>query len=216
MDLTTFFDLSYGMFLLSTLDGVRPTGCLINTLFQVTDQPPVLALSLNRQNFTNECLKRTGRAVAAILDRETPMETLGLFGFHSGRDVDKFSQIPVHTLPSGLTIPAEHLCGWLEGTVLDMNELSTHTVFYLEVCHARRSGGGAVPPMTYSYYHRVKNGPSSPKAPHHGSARLTEEKKWTCTVCGYQYDGRQGPFEDLPPDWKCPLCGVGKDLFQLR
>ena len=90
-------------------------------------------------------------------------------------------------------------------------ETSTHTVFLGEVMEAEVLHGGT--PMTYAYYHKVLKGKTSVNAPTYVEEKAEGGKKYVCKVCGYEYDG-EIPFEDLPGDWTCPLCGVGKDMFE--
>lgn len=216
MDTKAFFDMSYGLYILGVMDGNRPTGCTVNTVFQITSDPPVMAISCNHQNFTNEVIKRTGRVAVAILDQDTPLDTIGGFGFRSGREVDKFDGVEFVRTSGGLPVPKEHLCGWLECQVEGSFEGSTHTVFFARVVDCARTGGGTVPPMTYALYHDVKNGKTPPTAPHYQPEEpKATEGKWICPFCGYQYDG-DVPFEELPDDWKCPMCGQPKRLFEKR
>lgn len=219
MDKKAFYDLSYGLFLLGVQDKDRPTGCTVNTVFQITSEPPTLAISLNHQNYTNEVLKRTGRIAVNVLDQNAPMDLIGSFGFRSGRDTDKFAGVPYHLTPSGLPVLDEHLCGYFECRVKTSLELSTHTLFIVEVEEAQRPGAGSVPPMTYEYYRQVKKGTVPKTAPHYiaeEAAPAPAAGKWVCSICGYEYDGSQGPFESLPDDWKCPLCGAPKSVFEKR
>ena len=219
MDKKAFYDLSYGLFLLGVQDKDRPTGCTVNTVFQITSEPPTLAISLNHQNYTNEVLKRTGRIAVNVLDQNAPMDLIGSFGFRSGRDTDKFAGVPYHLTPSGLPVLDEHLCGYFECRVKTSLELSTHTLFIVEVEEAQRPGSGSVPPMTYEYYRQVKKGTVPKTAPHYiaeEAAPAPAASKWVCSICGYEYDGSQGPFESLPDDWKCPLCGAPKSVFEKR
>ena len=217
MDQTAFFDLSYGLFVLGTLHDGKPTGCTVNTVTQVASQPPLLAVSVNHQNFTNQCLKTTGRATVSVLDQNAPMDVIGTFGFHSGRDTDKFAQVPHTAAPSGLPRLTEHVCAWFDCKVKTSLELSTHTLFILEVEDAGRLSP-ASEPMTYAYYHQVKKGTVPKTAPHFVQEEPVPAAgpKYVCPLCRYEYDGSSGPFEDLPDDWKCPICGAAKDLFEQQ
>lgn len=215
MDMKALYDMSYGLYILGAMDGDRPTGCTVNTVFQITSQPPVVAISCNHQNFTNECIKKTGKVAVAILDQEMPLDTIGGFGFRSGREVNKFDGVDYITTPGGLPVPAQHVCGWLECEVKGSYEASTHTVFFAEVVDSARSGDGKVPAMTYDLYRDIKNGKTPPAAPHYipeENAAAQSEGKWTCPLCGYQYEG-EIPFEELPDDWVCPLCRQPKSAF---
>ena len=184
--------------------------------FFLCSQPPVVAISCNHRNFTNECMKKTGRVAVAILDQNMPLDTIGGFGFRSGREAEKFAGVDYITTPGGLPVPAGHVCGWLECRVVGSYEASTHTVFFAEVTDCARFGDGAVPAMTYAMYHDIKNGKIPPAAPHYDPEEdgggQAPGGKWTCPLCGYQYDG-EIPFEELPEDWTCPLCGQPKGVF---
>ena len=217
MDQTAFFDLSYGLFVLGTLHDGKPAGCTVNTVIQVASQPPLLAVSVNHQNLTNQCLKSSGRATVSVLDQNVPMEVIGAFGFHSGRDTDKFAQVAHTAAPSGLPRLSEHVCAWFDCKVKTSLELSTHTLFILEVEDAGRLSPAGVP-MTYAYYHQVKKGTVPKTAPHFVQEEPVPAAgpKYVCPLCRYEYDGSSGPFEDLPDDWKCPICGAAKDLFEQQ
>ncbi len=220
MDMKTFYDMSYGLFVLTvvTPDG-KPTGCTVNTAFQITSTPPTLALSINHQNYTNEVLRETGRICVNILDQNVDLGVIGGFGFRSGRDCDKFDGVP-YTMEQGLPVLTNGVCGHFICKVVGQMEASTHTVFLVEVEDAVRTGGGKVPPMTYAYYHQVKNGTEPKTAPTYippETETAAPTVKYVCPVCGYEYDGSEGPFESLPDDWKCPLCKVvPKNQFEKR
>lgn len=217
MDTKTFFDMSYGLFVLTvvTPEG-KPTGCTVNTAFQITSTPPTLALSVNHQNYTNELIRKTGRVCVNILSQDVDIGVIGGFGFRSGRDSDKFAGVP-HVMEQGLPVLTEGVCGHFICKVVGETETSTHTIFLVEVEDAVRTGGGKVPPMTYAYYHQVKNGTEPPTAPTFvAKEEAPAEVKYVCPICGYIYDGSDGPFEDLPDDWKCPLCKAPKARFEKR
>lgn len=218
MDTKTFFDMSYGLFVLTvvTPEG-RPTGCTVNTAFQITSTPPTLALSVNHQNYTNELIRKTGRVCVNILSQNVDIGVVGGFGFRSGRDNDKFAGVP-HVMEQGLPVLTEGVCGHFICKVVGETETSTHTIFLVEVEDAVRTGEGKVPPMTYAYYHQVKNGTEPPTAPTFVAKEEAAPAavKYVCPVCGYIYDGSGGPFEELPEDWKCPLCKVPKERFEKR
>lgn len=214
MDKAAFYDLSYGLFVLGTLNDAKPTGCAVNTAIQVANDPALLAVSVNHQNFTNECMKKTGRVTVSILDQDAPMELIGTFGFRSGRDTDKFAQVPHVAAPSGLPRLSEHACAWFDCKVKSAVDLPTHTLFVLEVEDAGRLSGAAAP-MTYAYYHHVKKGTAPKTAPHYvEEAPAADTPKYVCSLCKYEYDGSDGPFEDLPDDWTCPLCNAPKSMFE--
>ena len=218
MDKAAFHSLSYGMFVLGALHDGKPTGCTVNTVLQVASEPATLSVSVNHQNLTNECIKKTGRVTVSVMDQDTPVDVIGTFGFRSGRDVDKFDGVPYAAAPSGLPRLTEHVCAWFDCKLKTSIELSTHTLFILEVEDAGRAENAAAP-MTYAYYHQVKKGSAPPSAPHFvddAPAAPAAAEKYVCSICKYEYDGSQGPFEDLPEDWKCPLCGMPKAVFEKK
>ncbi|MGI6317094.1 MAG: flavin reductase [Christensenellales bacterium] len=215
MDTMVLRSLTYGMFALTAYDSTndRQTGCIVNSVMQITSSPVTLALSLNHDNYTHACITKTGRFAVSILPEDIDTRVIGGLGFSSGRDRNKLADIP-HTEKAGLAVP-EGACGWLACRVLASMETATHTVFLAEV-----EDGGVLndhPPMTYAYYHKVVKGRSPEKAPTYIPPEKEKKKEnkmiWKCTVCGYEYDG-DIPFEELPEDWVCPLCGVGKDMFE--
>lgn len=213
MDNTAFFDLSCGMFVLGALHDGKPTGCTVSAVMQVDGNPPLLAVSVNHQNFTNACIKQTGRATLSVLEEGTPPEWIRTLGLSSGLESGKLDAAAYTCAPSGLPRLAEHLCAWFDCKVKTSLELSTHTLFILEAEDAGRLEAGA--PMTFSGYCRDEEGPVPPNAPQAAPpAAAPAAEPCLCTLCGYEYDGGQGPFEDLPDTWKCPLCGAGRELFQ--
>ena len=218
MDKAAFHDLSYGMFILGTLNDGKPTGCTVNTVLQVAGEPATLSVSVNHQNLTNECIKKTGRVTVSVMDQNTPVDVIGAFGFRSGRELDKFADVPHTAAPSGLPRLTEHVCAWFDCKLKTSIELSTHTLFILEVEDAGR-GENSAAPMTYAYYHQVKKGSAPPSAPNFvddAPAAPGPAEKYVCSICKYEYDGSQGPFEDLPEDWTCPLCGMPKSVFEKK
>lgn len=208
--------LSYGVYVVSTLDGARPTGCVANSAMQITSSPATIAVSINHDNYTNECISKSGMFAVSILAEDSSPSLIGHFGFQSGRDVNKFDTVS-YEMQSGLPVLTDS-CGYIVCKVVDRMETSTHTVFLGEAI-----GGETLkttPAMTYAYYHNVIKG-KSPKAaptyiPDEDDTKAAEPaKKWVCTICGYVYDG-ETPFEELPDTYTCPLCKQPKNKFELR
>lgn len=212
MDKTAFFNLSYGVYLCTTWDEGRPTGCVANSAMQITSSPATVAVSVNRENYTHKCIEDCGRFAIAVLPEDCDPKLIGRFGFMSGASVDKFEGVP-YSVSGKLPVPDGAMC-FLSCKVTDKMETSTHTVFLGEVYEAENLRKGA--PMTYSYYHKVLKGKTAEKAPTYVAESEQAEspsKRWRCKLCGYVYDGAV-PFEELPEDWMCPICGVGKDQFE--
>ena len=218
IDKKLYYDMTYGLFILGcqTPEG-RSTGCTVNTVFQLTSEPPVLAVSVNHKNYTNEIMKKTGRVAISVLNQDADLSVIGGMGFRSGRDTDKFAEVPHIVRPDGLPIVVEGCCGFFVCKVTGSMELSTHTLFLCEVQEGYRTGLGQVPPMTYAYYHNVKKGTEPPTAPTYIAPDSAEKKadKWVCSVCKYEYKG-DVPFEELPDDWVCPICKQPKSVFEKQ
>ncbi|WP_461812417.1 flavin reductase [Faecalimonas sp.] len=209
MNKNVFRNFSYGVYLVSSLDGERPTGCIANSVMQITSSPATIAISINHDNFTNFCISQSGQFAVSILSQNTSPDLIGQFGFQSGKDINKFENIPFQT-QAGLPIP-NNCCGYIICKVINTMETSTHTVFLGEVIDGDVINTEI--PMTYSYYHQVIKGKSPKTAPTYIDEDSTSSNKhWICNVCGYIYDG-DTPFEELPDTYQCPICKVTKENF---
>jgi len=199
---------------------------------QVTAEPPCIAVAISKNNLTHEFIDASGKFGVSVLEEATPMELIGLFGFQSGRDVDKLSKCKHRLGVTGCPLVTDHVLTVIEASVIQRCDMRTHTIFIGEVVSAENLRKGK--PMTYSYYHQVKGGRASKNAPtYQGTAEKTLPKteqgrkenmqNYVCEVCGYVYDPEKGDpdngvqpgttFKDLPADWVCPVCGAGKDQF---
>ena len=210
MDPKAFYNLSYGVYLCSSWDEGRPVGCVANSAMQITSNPATLAVSLNHDNYTNACVKKTGYFAVGILAEDSNPLLIGKFGFFSSKEKNKFAEFP-YAVRGKLPVVDDCL-SWISCKVIDTMETATHTVFLGEVIDADVLKEGT--PMTYAYYHKVLKGKTAPKAPTYQA----EEKptgKYVCKICGYVYDGAV-PFEELPDTWTCPVCGAPKSQFEKR
>ena len=211
MNKNAFRNLSYGVYIISTLDGERATGCVANSVMQITSSPATIAVSMNHDNYTNSCIKNSGKFAVSILTEESDPELIGRFGFQSGKEVNKFDGIEAITKEEISVIP--DACGYIVCKVIDQMETETHTVFLGEVLDADVLKNEE--PMTYAYYHKVVKGKSPKNAPTYipeEKEEKAEEEKWVCGICGYVYDG-ETPFEELGEDFKCPICKQPKEVF---
>ncbi len=215
MNQNTFHKLSYGVYVVSAWDEGRPTGCVANSAMQITSSPATIAVSINHNNYTNGCIEKNGKFAISILAEDTDPAIIGTFGFHSGKDMDKFAQVK-YSVEDYMPVIADS-CGYIVCRVINKMETATHTVFLGEVMGAEIFGNRNA--MTYAYYHQVVKGKSPKNAPTYlpdesvdgspdGEKKEGTVKKYKCQVCGYVYEG-----EDLPVDFTCPLCGVGPDKF---
>lgn len=217
MDLNVFRDLSYGMYVVSTKYKGRNVGCFINTVAQITSENPIISISVNKNNFTNKALRENRKFAISILSEETKSDVIGKFGFYSSKNVNKFEEFKYKEL-EGLLILEENMCGYLICNVLEIIDAETHDIFLARVTNSGKQNN--FKPMTYNYYHEVIKGKAPKAAPTYIEEKELKKggssmKKYQCTICGYVYDEEveKVKFEDLPDDWVCPLCGVGKDSF---
>jgi flavin reductase (DIM6/NTAB) family NADH-FMN oxidoreductase RutF len=161
MNSWAFTKLSYGVYVATSwADGGKPTGCIANSAMQVTSSPATVAISINHDNFTNECIKGCGRFAVNILGENSEPSIIGSFGFRSGRDCDKFEDKP--ELRDFLPI-VDGAIAYITCKVIDKMETSTHTVFLGEVIGAEILSEDE--PMTYAYYHKVIKGKAPKNAP---------------------------------------------------
>ena len=221
MDPNAFHKISYGLYVVSSRSGDKLNGQIANTVFQVASQPPMIAVSINKQNLTHQFIRESGFFSLSVLSQQTSMKFIGHFGFKSGREIDKFAQINYKTGSTGVPIVLDNAIAYLEVKVEKELDVGTHTIFVGEVVEAEVLTDGE--PLTYAYYHSVKRGRAPKTAPTYVKRSDKKMKSYRCTVCGYVYDPEAGdpdsgvkpgtPFEELPEDWVCPVCGAGKDKF---
>ncbi len=158
-----FRDLSYGLYIVTSKDEGRLNGQVVNTVIQVTSEPPRVAVIINKKNLTHEFILNSKVFSASVLEESTPMIFLGPFGFRSGRDVDKLSKVDFKEGITGCPLISEHALSILETEVIDQIDLGTHTVFIGNVVSSEILKKGS--PLTYQYYHQVLKGKSPPNAP---------------------------------------------------
>ena len=231
LDLESLFNLSYGMCIVSSKKDGEFNGCIVNIVFQLTPEPPMVAISVNRGNLTHEYIAESKVFAVSILAEGTPLEFIGRFGFRTGRDIEKFEQVNYRIGQTGAPIITDNTAGFLEAEVINAIDVETHTLFIGKIIACETIDNGKVP-MTYNYYRDVKRGRTprtaatyiekKPKARSEQGDR--EMKKYKCLMCGYIYDPAIGDpdngvaagttFEDLPDDWVCPECGAVKDEFE--
>ncbi len=234
MDIRAIQQICYGVYIISSRKGDRFNGQIANTVFQITSDPPTVAVSVNKQNLTHDFIENSKVFSISVLSKETPMPFIGLFGFKSGREIDKFSGMNFRVGDTGAPIVLDNTAGYMECEVVSSSDVGTHTIFVGRVVGCEMLSD--VPPMTYAYYREIKGGKSPKTAPTYVATAGSTEKAGTsgepekaavsyrCTVCGYVYDPAAGdpdngikagtPFEELPDTWVCPVCGAPKAEFE--
>ncbi len=228
MDITTLFDISYGVYVVSSKKGEKCNGQIANVVTQVTSEPSKILVCLNKKNLTHNYIAESKVFSVSILEKDTPLKFIGTFGFRSGREFDKFKEIGYKTGIKGIPYLTENTLGYLLCEVTESLDVGTHTAFVGKLIEAEKLKQGE--PLTYSYYHEVKKGKTDKNAPTYVKEKNTAKKEKTnmksyrCTVCGYVYEPEKGDpdsgvepgtvFEDIPDDWVCPVCGASKDEFE--
>ena len=224
--------ISYGLYIICSKNGEKTNGQIANALFQVTAEPPTIAVSINKQNLTHEYITKSKTFSVSVLDENTSMNLIGTFGFKTGKNIDKFKEYSYKIGKTKCPIIEEHTIAYFEAKVINQIDVGTHTIFIGEIVEAEILSDQK--PMTYEYYHKVKGGYSPKTAPTYVAdmdkpKEKKEEKKmdkYVCDVCGYVYDPEKGDpdngvepgtaFEDLPADWVCPVCGATKSEFSKQ
>lgn len=220
------YKINYGLYIVSSKKGGKFNGQVANTVFQVTSDPACIAVCINKKNLTHEYITDSRVFSVSILEKETPMVFIGKFGFKSGRDIDKFKDTKHKIGTTGAPIVLDYAIGYIEADILNSVDVNTHTVFIGKA--AADEVINDKEPLTYDYYRQAKNGKSPSTAPTYVKPEIKTGdggmEKYKCTVCSYIYDPEKGDpeanikpgtkFEDLPDDWVCPVCKVGKDMFE--
>ena len=202
LDPTALFTLSYGLYVLTAREGDRDLGCIVNTVTQLTENPTRIAVSVNKQNFTNEVIQRTGVFNVSVLTEAAPMDLFRHFGFQSGRDVDKFAGRTDPVSENGLRYIGGPANALISGKVEQAIDCGTHMLFIALVTEARKLSDA--PSMTYAYYFANVKPRPQPKP-----AQEKPRRGFVCRICGYFYEG-----DELPPDFICPLCKHGAADFE--
>lgn len=161
MNKKAFQKLSYGVYVISTWDNGRATGCTANSAMQITSDPATIAVSINHSNYTNECIQNSGKFAISILGENSAPMIIGAFGFKSGRDHNKFEEVQQEI--KGFMPVVADACAYIVCDVIDKMETDTHTVFLGKVVDADVMKEDES--MTYAYYHNVIKGKSPKAAP---------------------------------------------------
>ncbi len=198
------FKLTYGLYVLTTKDGEKQNGCIVNTVSMLTDSPKRITVFVNKANYTEELLRKNRVFNVSVLTESAPFETFKQFGFCSGRDVDKFAGKEYPMTENGLYYIPDSVNAVLSAKVVDAYDYGTHTLFVAEVTEAKTVS--QAPSVTYEYYQKnIKPKPQAVK-----SDEASAKKRWVCKICGYVYEG-----DELPADYVCPICKHPAEDFEL-
>lgn len=197
MNIKALFQIGYGLYVVTSHDGKKDNGLIVNTVMQVTNTPERIAVAINKQNYSHDIIKASGKMNVNCLTEEAPFKVFEAFGFVSGRNVDKFADCEPMRSENGLVVLPRYINSFISLQVEQYVDLGTHGMFICSVTEADVISDK--PSMTYAYYHQyVKPKPQTKKA-----------KGYVCKICGYVYEG-----EELPEDFVCPLCKHGASDFE--
>jgi flavin reductase (DIM6/NTAB) family NADH-FMN oxidoreductase RutF/rubredoxin len=234
MDPRALYKIGYGMYVVSSRLGEKINAQIANTVFQITSEPPTLAVSINKKNLTHEYILESKVFAASILCEDTPLLFISNLGFKSGRDANKFEGVNYKIGTTRAPIVLDNAAAYIEARVTQSLDVGTHTIFIGLVVDAAVLADKAF--MSYAYYHEIKRGTTPKTAPSY--VELKPEKpaplpapapvkavmaQYKCQVCGYIYDPVYGDpdggikpgtaFESIPDSWVCPVCGADKSQF---
>ncbi len=196
-DLTALFKIGYGLYVVTSNDGKKDNGLIVNTVSQVTNAPNRVAVCINKDNYSHHVIKQTGIMNVNCLSVEAPFKVFESFGFRSGRNVDKFENCEPLRSDNGLVFLPKYINAFMSLKVEQYVDLGTHGMFICSVTEARVISDKET--MTYTYYQdNVKPKPE-----------IKGKKGWVCKICGYVYEG-----DELPDDFVCPLCKHGAADFE--
>ena len=201
MDVTALFKLGYGLYVIGTEVDGQLSGCTANSVMQITSDTVQIVVGLNKANYTNEMIHKSGKLTVSILDKSAEMDLIANFGFQSSRTADKFHTSGQPFVVDGQQVPylSEHTSAVLSAKVVNTVDCGTHTLFLCEVVDAQVLSKEE--PMSYAYYHSdVKNKKKAESA--------APAEQWKCSICGHVHDGA------LPEDFVCPLCKQPAKVFQ--
>ena len=197
MDKNALFKLSYGLFVLTAKQDGKDNGCIINTVQQVTSDPMRISITVNKANLTHDMVLSTGEFNVSVLTEDAVFWIFQHYGFQSGRDVDKFANLPEARMANGIRFVEGCTNAVLSGKVIQTVDCGTHTLFIADVTEAKVLDNA--PSVTYQYYFdHIKPKPEP-----------AQQGKWVCKICGYVYEG-----DTLPPDFICPWCKHGVEDFE--
>lgn len=197
VDKTALFRIGYGLYVVSVNDGTKDTGCIVNSVCQVADNPLRVSVCINKANYTNEVVNKTGVLNVNCLSVEAPFDVFRQFGFQSGRTADKFKDYAdAPRSANGLIVLPQYINAFMSLRVVKTIDLGSHDMFLCEVTEAKAVS--SLDTMTYTFYQQnVKPKPQPKKA------------GWVCKVCGYVYEG-----DELPADYICPTCKHDASVFE--
>lgn len=196
-NMNALFKIGYGLYVVTSNDGKKDNGLIVNSVCQVTSSPNRVSVCINKQNWSYEVIKKTGIMNVNCLSTEAPFSIFQHFGMQSGKNTEKFFGSDMNRSANGLIVLSACINSYISLKVEQCVDLDTHGLFICSVTDADVISN--VETMSYNYYQSyVKPKPQT-----------AVKKGWVCKICGYVYEG-----EDLPSDFVCPICKHGASDFE--
>ncbi len=240
MNPESLLKLSYGVYIIAAQSDGKSSAYLGNTAFQITAEPPQIAISSHKDNVTTSLIEKSGFFSLSVLKENASLSTIGILGYQHGDETNKLSKLN-HFFSSNKTpIILEDSLAWFECKIVQKIDVGTHYLFIGEIIEQELIDSKAAA-LTYHYYRNDLKAFASENAPTYIDPHLLKShselfksqdslnnpnrnlQSFRCMMCEYVYDPAKGdpsanippgtPFEELPDDWICPVCGVGKDMF---
>ncbi len=225
-----FFKMTYGLYLISCTDGEEHNAYIANTAFQVSSQPPRFAISCHKENYSSPMIERGKAFGISVLQQDTPLEFIQRYGYQSAHKEKKFGRLNYKRGKTGVPVVYDYSVAYFECRLVEQVDVGTHWLFIGELVDYGMLSR-LDEPLDYAWYRREHKAASPSKAPTYvpeeGEAmpgsEVLQGAPYACGVCEYVYNPARGdvaagvspgtPFEDLPHDWVCPVCGAGKMVF---
>lgn len=241
MKLRAFHQMTYGIYLIASEFEGQKVGYIANTVFQVTSHPPLVAISCHKNNVSAEIIRKAGSFSVSVLRKDASPKLIGDFGFKSGRDIDKYSELQIIRSKTGVPVVLNDSLAWFDCRIREMTDLGSHWLMIGEVMESELISEDE--PLTYAWYrekYKILSPGNSPtfldreqleqerqtalSEPGESGEVKTATREYICVICGFTYDPAEGdpsvgippgtPFEELPEDYRCPVCNATKEYFR--
>ncbi len=236
MNIKAFFKLTYGLYVITAKDENNLSGYIANTAFQVTAEPPQIAISCHKDNYSAKVIDKSKAFAISILEKDTDSGLIGTFGYSSSAETEKFKNVDYKIGTTGSPVILTNSIAFFECEVVDKFDMGTHFLFIGKVVEGELLND-AKDPLTYAHYRDVKKGLAPKNAPTYidkdklksEKSKIKKEEKenfgtnFICPICAYVYEPDKGDktqgiapetaFSDLPEDWVCPICAAAKSEF---
>ena len=230
INIKAFFKITYGLYIVSSKLNDKLNGFISNSVVQITAEPSQFAICCHKDNYTSLQIIESKFFSISVLHKDTKAELIGLFGYKSGRDINKFESVNYITDKTGVPIVIDDTIAWFECELKQTYDVGTHLLFTGKVVNNDIIDVDKEP-LTYAYYREVKKGFAPKNAPtfvdksklEHKVSAQKKSSRYKCEVCGYIYNPEKGDekggisagteFKDIPEEWVCPVCGTLKSDF---